>query len=111
MIGLEALCHFDFLNPDAEDRFVSIIAHEYVHVQQPAAQVEEAEVTVLEAPLIAGGAEFVAELIGGSVGYSHLAAAAKGRETALATEFVAAQGAPVMGSAIGGVRSGVWVWK
>src|SRR3546814_5441093 len=98
MIGLEALCHFDFLNPDAEDRFVSIIAHEYVHVQQPAAQVEEAEVTVLEASLIEGGAEFVAELIGGSVGYSHLAAAADRKSTALETEFVAEQGETAMGS-------------
>jgi hypothetical protein len=98
MIGLEALCHFDFLNPDPEDRFVSIIAHEYVHVQQPAAQTEEPEATVLEASLIEGGAEFVAELIGGSVGYSHLAAATEGREKELETEFVADQDEKAMGS-------------
>ena len=98
MIGLEALCALDFLNPDIEDRFVSIIAHEYVHVQQPAAQVEDADATVLEASLIEGGAEFVADLIGGSVGYSHLAAATKGREKALETEFVAEQDEAAMGS-------------
>ena len=98
MIGLEALCALDFLNPDIEDRFVSVIAHEYVHVQQPAAQIEEPDATVLEASLIEGGAEFVAELIGGSVGYSHLAAATKGREKALETEFVAEQDETAMGS-------------
>ncbi len=98
MIGLEALCHFDFLNPSPEDRFVSIIAHEYVHVQQPAAQAEDSDATVLEASLIEGGAEFVAELIGGSVGYSHLAAATKGREKALEAEFAAEQDETAMGS-------------
>ena len=29
MIGLEALCAVDFLNPDPEARFVHVIAHEY----------------------------------------------------------------------------------
>ena len=31
-IGLEALCATDWLNPDVEDRFVHVIAHEYAHV-------------------------------------------------------------------------------
>ena len=36
-MGLEALCAADFMNPNLEDRFVYTVAHEYGHVQQPAA--------------------------------------------------------------------------
>ena len=35
-IGLEALCAADSLDPNIEDRFVHIIAHEYGHIQQSA---------------------------------------------------------------------------
>ena len=89
MIGLESLCAVDFLNPNVEDRFVYVIAHEYVHVQQPSAQVEDPNVTVLMASVIEGGAEFVGELIAGSVSYQHLKAATKGREKELETAFLA----------------------
>ena len=89
MIGLETLCAFDFMDPDPEDRFVHVIAHEYAHVQQPAAQVEDPEVSVLTAALIEGAAEFVGELISGSVSYRHLTAATRGREAALETAFLA----------------------
>ncbi len=34
IIGLEALCAADFMNPNVQDRFVHVIAHEYVHIQQ-----------------------------------------------------------------------------
>ena len=64
-IGLEALCATDWLNPDLEDRFVHVIAHEYVHVQQVPAFVETEQATVLESALMEGAAEFVGELISG----------------------------------------------
>lgn len=99
MIGLESLCAVDFLNPNLEDRFVYVIAHEYAHALQPAAQVEDANTTVLKAALIEGGAEFVGELISGSVGYSHLRGATRGKELALETAFVADQDQKAEGSA------------
>ncbi len=34
IIGLEAPCAADFMNPNVQDRFVHVIAHEYVHIQQ-----------------------------------------------------------------------------
>ena len=39
-IGLEALCATEWLDPNVEDRFVNVIAHEYAHVQQVAALVD-----------------------------------------------------------------------
>ncbi len=98
MIGLETLCAFDFMEPDPEDRFVYVIAHEYAHVQQPAAQVEDPDATVLTAALIEGAAEFVGELISGSVSYRHLITATKGREKALETAFLADKDRKALGS-------------
>ena len=98
MIGLEALCKVDFLNPVMEDRFVYVIAHEYVHVQQPAAQVEDLEEKVLRAALIEGGAEFIGELISGSVSYGHLTAWARGREKETETAFLADRDEKALGS-------------
>lgn len=89
MIGLESLCAVDFMNPDPEDRFVHVIAHEYAHTLQPAAQVEDSEESVLRASLTEGGAEFLAELISGSVSYGHLPKATHGRELELETQFLA----------------------
>src|SRR5437016_994370 len=40
-IGLEALCATSWLNPTVEDRFVHVIAHEYAHVQQLRALVDD----------------------------------------------------------------------
>lgn len=89
-IGLEALCAADFLNSNLEDRFVYIIAHEFVHVQQAAELTErEDELTVLEASLVEGIAEFVGELISGEVAYSHLHARVAGREAQIETAFAA----------------------
>lgn len=99
MIGLEALCATDFMNPDVEDRFVYVIAHEYVHVQQSRFFGDEEQQTVLKAALNEGGAEFLAELIAGSVSYQHLPAAVKGREREFETAFLADQDRAATGSA------------
>lgn len=92
-IGLEALCAADFKNPDPEDRFVHVIAHEYVHTQQVAARSElepgDPRATVLRRSLVEGGAEFVAELVSGGVGNARHAAWTRGREAEIETAFVA----------------------
>lgn len=98
MIGLEALCAVDFMNPDPRARFLHVIAHEYGHVLQPGAQVESDDTTVLEASVIEGGAEFVAELTSGAVSYGHLQAATKGREAQIERAFVADLYAKAQGS-------------
>jgi len=67
MIGLEALCATNWLNRNVEDRFVHVIAHEYAHVQQVRALVDDEHPTVLEGSLIEGAAEFTAELISGDI--------------------------------------------
>jgi hypothetical protein len=87
-IGLEALCAVSWLNPDVEDRFVHVIAHEYAHVQQSPALADDEHPTVLELALLEGGAEFVAELTSGSVGYSQFKASTKGREAEIENAFV-----------------------
>jgi uncharacterized protein YjaZ len=66
IIGLEALCAVEYLNPDVEDRFVHTIAHEYTHVQQALSSPALYNVpkpTVLQASLIEGAADFTAALI------------------------------------------------
>jgi len=89
MIGLEALCATNWLNPDVEDRFVYVIAHEYAHVQQSPALTKDEHPTVLELSLIEGAAEFTGELIAGDVAYRQLRASTQGREKEIETEFVA----------------------
>ncbi len=88
-VSLEALCAAKFFEADDEDRFVHVIAHEYVHAQQPLAQVESPDDSVLHASLVEGAAEFVAEQIGGSVAATHLHRWAKGREAAVERDFLA----------------------
>ena len=88
-VGLEALCKTTWLNPNVEDRFVYVIAHEYVHVQQAHELEDDEHPTVLEASLVEGGAEFVAELTAGSVAYAYLRTMTAGREKEIETEFVA----------------------
>ena len=88
-IGLEALCSADWMNPNVEDRFVHVIAHEYAHVQQARALVDNEHPTVLERSLIEGAAEFVAELTSGKMGYAHFDALTKGREQEIETAFAA----------------------
>lgn len=86
-IGLEALCATDYLNPDVEDRLVHVVAHEYAHVQQSAALTEDDHPTVLEASLMEGTGELIAELISGGVSYSNLTSSTKGREREIELAF------------------------
>lgn len=88
-IGLEALCATEWLNPNVEDRFVHVIAHEYAHVQQSAVLAEKEQLTVLERSLLEGAAELTAELTSGNVAYSHFAALVPGREREIETAFAA----------------------
>ncbi|MES2128003.1 MAG: DUF2268 domain-containing putative Zn-dependent protease [Pseudomonadota bacterium] len=91
-IGLEALCAADFMDPNIEDRFVHIIAHEYGHIQQSASQQAlepgDAQATVLRMSLMEGVGEFVAELISGAIGEYQLTAWTRGKEVAIAKAFV-----------------------
>jgi Predicted Zn-dependent protease (DUF2268) len=87
-VGLECLCATNWLNPNVEDRFVHVIAHEYAHVQQARALVDDEHPTVLEMSLIEGAAEFTAEMISGEVGYSQFKVSTKGHEKEIETEFV-----------------------
>ena len=88
-IGLEALCATDYLNPDVEERLVHVVAHEYAHVQQSAALTEDEHPTVLEASLLEGTGELIAELISGDVSYSNLKSSTKGHEREIELAFVA----------------------
>ena len=47
-IGLEALCAVKWMDPNVEDRFVQVIAHEYIHVQQVAALNDDEHPSLLE---------------------------------------------------------------
>jgi Predicted Zn-dependent protease (DUF2268) len=89
LIGLETLCRANWLEPNIEDRFVHVIAHEYVHVQQPATETDDPNTTVLLSSELEGGAEFIAELTCGSVSNTHLPIWTKGREKEIETAFVA----------------------
>ncbi|GAA0708026.1 DUF2268 domain-containing putative Zn-dependent protease [Dokdonella soli] len=92
MIGLEALCAVTWMEPNLEDRFVHVVAHEYAHVQQAIASpalYDDEKPTVIEESLIEGAAEFTAELTSGSVSSTDLKAITKGREKAIETAFVA----------------------
>jgi hypothetical protein len=88
LIGLEALCATNYLNPNVEDRFVHVIAHEYAHVQQVPALVDDEHASVLEGSLNEGAAEFTAELISGEVAYSQFGASTKGHEKEIESAFV-----------------------
>ena len=88
-IGLEALCATDWLNPNVEDRFVYVIAHEYVHVQQVQALADDDHPSVLEGSIIEGAADFIGELTSGGVSYAYLEGLTRGREKAIETQFVA----------------------
>jgi hypothetical protein len=87
-IGLEALCAVKWMNPNVEDRFVHLIAHEYAHVQQVQALVDDEHPTILEASLIEGAAEFTAELISGEVSSYQFKTWPRGDEKEIETAFV-----------------------
>ncbi len=88
-VGLEALCAVTWLNPNLEDRFVHVIAHEFAHVQQSPTLMSNDHPTVLELSVIEGSAEFVAELTSGDVGYSQFKTSTVGHEKEIETAFVA----------------------
>jgi hypothetical protein len=92
LIGLETVCSADWMQADLADRLVYLIAHEYTHVQQPAARWTEDPMdgkhSVLQVSLIEGTADFVAELIAGSASNGHLQAWTKGREMEIAHDFL-----------------------
>jgi hypothetical protein len=87
MIGLEALCGVKYFDANVEDRFVHVISHEYVHVQQVRALVDDEHPTVLEASLIEGAAEFLTEKIAGGVSDPGVWAEARGRDAEIETAF------------------------
>lgn len=88
-IGLEALCAITYLNPNVEDRFVHVIAHEFVHSQQSPVLANDEHPTVLEDALLEGGAEFVGELISGEVAYGVFKASTKGHGAQIEDQFAA----------------------
>ena len=91
-IGIELLCAVKWDNLDAEERFVRVIVHEYIHVQQFPALNDDEHPTLLERSLIGGGAEFGTELILGQpaeVTSPPLRAATLGHEKDIESAFVA----------------------
>ncbi|MEH6416037.1 DUF2268 domain-containing putative Zn-dependent protease [Pseudomonas sp. CGJS7] len=90
-IGLEALCAADFMNPNLEDRFVHVIAHEYAHIQQSASndlKENDPNATVLRLALAEGVGELVAELTSGNVGNGRHAEWTRGKEEQIETAFL-----------------------
>lgn len=91
-VALEGMCSdlaAKVLGGDADDRFVNVIAHEYIHVQQPPVA---GEPTVLQRAIAEGVAEFVGELISGGIANVAVHASAEGRERELETRFLADAG-------------------
>jgi hypothetical protein len=91
-VSLEALCAADQLNPDLEDRFVYVLAHEFVHVQQSPELSDPQTPTVLQVSLGEGIAEFIGELISGGRAYGNLQGAVAGHEREIETRFLADRG-------------------
>src|SRR5690606_25907345 len=83
-----------FLHPNPDDRFVQVIAHEYVHTLQALARDEpgpgDPRATVLRMSLLEGAAEVDAELVSGSVSNIRHAEWTRGRELEIETAFQAA---------------------
>jgi len=91
-ISTEMLCAVKWDNLDVEERFVRIIVHEYIHVQQFPALDDDEHPTLLERSLIEGGAEFGTELILGQpaeVTSPPLRAATLGHEKEIESDFAA----------------------
>lgn len=91
-IGLEAMCSAiaaRFFNANIDDRFVHVIAHEYIHAQQNPALANNEKPSVLERSLVEGVAEFVGELISGGIANVAVSASAGGRETEIEKQFAA----------------------
>jgi uncharacterized protein YjaZ len=70
-----------------DDRFVHVIAHEYIHAQQPPSLADDDHPTVLERSLIEGATEFMGQMISGDIAYAGLRAATAGHEKEIETRF------------------------
>lgn len=91
-IAIEAMCGATadrLLDANVEDRFVHVIAHEYIHAQQAPELADTEDLTVLQRSLVEGIADFVGELISGGVANAAVFASAKGHETEIETRFIA----------------------
>jgi hypothetical protein len=88
-VGLEALCAATFTNPNDEDRFVHLIAHEYAHVQQNPEIVDDQSLTVLEGALMEGAAELTAEVTSGGIANAYFPSLTAGHEKEIETRFLA----------------------
>jgi Predicted Zn-dependent protease (DUF2268) len=88
-VGLESMCMVNSMNPNVEDRFVHVIAHEYGHVQQFLAFDNDEHPTVLAGSLMEGAAEFIAEMTSGDISYSFFKQTTRGHEKEIETAFVA----------------------
>lgn len=88
-VGLEALCAVNWMNPDVEDRFVHVVAHEYGHVQQFLAFTDDDHPTVLAGSLMEGAAEFIAGMTSGDISDSFFKQTTKGHEKEIETAFIA----------------------
>ena len=91
-IGIEVLCAVKWDDLNVEERFVRVIVHEYIHVQQLPALSDDEHPTLLERSLIEGGAEFGTELILGQpaeVTSPPMRAATLGHEKEIESAYVA----------------------
>ena len=91
LIGVETICRADWLQRNREDRLVYLVAHEYIHAQQPEAVRTDDPLdwkrSVLEHALVEGVAEFLGEMISGSASNTHLQEWTRGREKEISTAF------------------------
>ncbi|UJB20754.1 MULTISPECIES: DUF2268 domain-containing putative Zn-dependent protease [Lysobacter] len=90
-IGLEALCSADVMNPNREDRFVHVIAHEYAHIQQRAPtdfEKGDPNATVLRLAMAEGVAELIAQITSGNVANARHAEWMRGKEAQIEGRFV-----------------------
>jgi hypothetical protein len=91
LVGIEAVCRANWMQRNLEDRLLYLVAHEYIHVQQPEAALTDDprdwKRTVLQHSLVEGVAEFVGELISGSASNTHLQAWTRGREKEISAAF------------------------
>lgn len=90
LIGLEVACRSDWQQADLVERLVHLIAHEYGHVQQPAALDDPSlPKTVLSQSLVEGVAELLAELSSGDISNAHLRDWTRGRQAEIDKRFLA----------------------
>jgi len=88
VIGLETMCRVAVQDADVGERFTHIIAHELVHVQQPAGQVDAPPgATLLFQALLEGGADFMAELTSGDTANPQLKQWTRGHECTIEQAF------------------------